>query len=223
LTTVSRRRLPAAKPASDTAAPPRIIGGTLGGRRLQFSGDPRTRPMKDRVREAIFNRLGGTVQGAHAIDLFAGTGALGLEAISRGAARATLVEQHFPTAELIRRSAAELGVSDRCTVVAADTFIWAARTLPLPLGEGRGEGVSRLPALGTAPWLVFASPPYALWIDRRDDMLALLSGLMAATPPGSTLVAEADERFDFDGLPDASNWLAHRYPPAQVAIWRKGQ
>src|SRR6185369_13778531 len=75
----------------------RIIGGKLRGRKLQYSGDLRTRPMKDRVREAVFNLLGPGVKGSHAIDLFAGTGALGLEAISRGAAQATLIERHLPT------------------------------------------------------------------------------------------------------------------------------
>src|SRR5262245_47435808 len=74
--------------------PPRIIGGTLRGRKLLFAGDARTRPMKDRVREALFNLLADAVRGKHAIDLFAGTGALGLEAISRGASGATLVERH---------------------------------------------------------------------------------------------------------------------------------
>src|SRR5262249_42961688 len=78
----------------------RIIGGEYRGRKLQYSGDIRTRPMKDRVREALFNLIGPNVRGMHAIDLFAGTGALGLEAISRGAAGATFIERHYPTAEL---------------------------------------------------------------------------------------------------------------------------
>ena len=62
----------------------RIIGGKFRGRKLEYSGDPRTRPMKDRVREALFNLLGHGVEGKVAIDLFAGTGALALEALSRG-------------------------------------------------------------------------------------------------------------------------------------------
>ena len=70
----------------------RIIAGQFRGRKLLYAVDPRTRPMKDRVRQALFNRLGPAVQGKVAIDLFAGTGALGFEALSRGAARAVLVE-----------------------------------------------------------------------------------------------------------------------------------
>ena len=81
----------------------RIIAGCFRGRKLHYSGDPRTRPMKDRVRQALFNRLGPDVEGTLAVDLFAGTGALGLEALSRGATRAILIEQHRPTARDLQR------------------------------------------------------------------------------------------------------------------------
>ncbi|MDB4778044.1 RsmD family RNA methyltransferase [bacterium] len=62
----------------------RIVGGRFRGRQIEYHGDPRTRPMKDNVREALFNLVGGWVPGKAVIDLFAGTGAVGLEAISRG-------------------------------------------------------------------------------------------------------------------------------------------
>ncbi len=87
----------------------RIIGGKFRGRKLEYSGDLRTRPMKDRVREALFNLLGHAVEGKVAIDLFAGTGALALEALSRGASRAVLVEQHRPTAQTIRQQFHHIG------------------------------------------------------------------------------------------------------------------
>src|SRR5256885_1565381 len=111
------------KPSSAASRPDRvipevrIIGGQFRGRRLAYSGDPRTRPMKDRVREALFNLIGPQIKGMYAIDLFAGTGALGLEALSRGAAGATFVEQHYPTAELIRQNIETLAVGDRALVV----------------------------------------------------------------------------------------------------------
>src|SRR5208283_379410 len=117
----------------------RIIGGKFRGRKLEYSGDLRTRPMKDRVREALFNLLSTAVAGKVAIDLFAGTGALGLEALSRGASRAVLIERHRPTAETIRRNSTTLGVEAIVDVTSADTFLWARR----------------LPDLGGAPWLVF--------------------------------------------------------------------
>ena len=101
----------------EAASPPRIVGGEFRGRKLLYSGDRRVRPMKDRVREAVFNLIGPAVRGTHAIDLFAGTGALGLEALSRGAASALFVERHFPTADVIRQNVETLGVSNRATIL----------------------------------------------------------------------------------------------------------
>ncbi len=103
----------------------RIIGGRFRGRKLEYSGDLRTRPMKDRVREALFNLLGHAVEGKIAIDLFAGTGALALEALSRGASRAVLIERHRPTAQTIHRNATTLGVEAIVNITPSDTFLWA--------------------------------------------------------------------------------------------------
>ena len=182
----------------------RIVGGTFRGRRLEFLGDPRTRPMKDRVREAVFNLLGRDVAGRLVLDLFAGTGALGLEALSRGAVRAILIERHFPTAESLKRNAAMLGCQERVEVVASDTFFWSRR---LPVGD--------------IPWLVFCSPPYALYEERQTDMLNLITSIWEAMPEHSTLVVEFDERFDPGLLPSSGRWERRDYPPARVAIGRR--
>lgn len=198
----------ARRPPLDAGAPPvglRIIGGRLRGRKLLYSGLRRLRPMKDRVREAVFNLLGPSVEGKHALDLFAGTGALGLEAISRGAAAATLIEQHFPTAAVIRRNIAALGVQSQCEVVSGDVFLWA----------------KRWPATDPRPWLVFCSPPYDFYNERLDDMLGLLGGLMATAPPQSIFVAESDARFDVGLLPDPLAWDIRVYAPAVIGICRK--
>lgn len=184
---------------------PRIVGGRLRGRKLLYSGDERTRPMKDRVREAVFNLLGHTVVGAHAIDLFAGTGALGLEAISRGATRATFIEQHFPTANLIRKNLTTLEVTEPVHVEPGNTFIWARRK----------------PELGEQPWVVFCSPPYAFYVDRKAEMLELIGSLLERAPAGSSFVVEADSRFDFNELPQPDHWDVRTYPPATVAVLHK--
>src|SRR5690554_2210869 len=102
----------------------RIVGGRLRGQRIRYSGNPQVRPMKDRLRETLFNLLGETVEGKHAIDLFAGTGALGIEAISRGAAAALLIERHRPTVELIKENVGRLGLENQATVLVADAFRW---------------------------------------------------------------------------------------------------
>lgn len=185
----------------------RIIGGSLRGRTLRYSGDPAVRPMKDRVREAVFNLLGPSVAGKHAVDLFAGTGALGLEAISRGAAKATLIEQHYPTARLLQQNIAALGVQDRAEVVTGNVFVRALWHHRLSL---------------SAPWLVFSSPPYAFYVERKQQMLDLLHHLAEAAPAASLFVVESDERFDFTFLPDPRSWHIRSYPPAVIGIYSKG-
>ncbi len=183
----------------------RIIGGQFRGRKLLYTGDLRTRPMKDRVREAVFNLVGTEAKGRHAIDLFAGTGALGLEALSRGATRATFIEQHFPTARVIEQNAATLDVTTRCEVEPGNTFLWV-----------------RHKQLSTdLPWLVFCSPPYAFYIERQAEMLTLLETLLAQAPQGSVFVVEADAQFDMSLLPPSRNWDVRVYPPAVVAVGRE--
>ena len=177
----------------------------LRGRKLIFSGDERTRPMKDRVREALFNRLGNAVRGKYAIDLFAGTGALGLEAISRGASGATLVERHFPTADIIRKNAASLEVQSQCSILPANTLLWP----------------QRWPNFPDTPWLVFCSPPYDLYIELASETMALITGLIERAPLESIFCVEADERFDFAQLPQAADWDVRTYPPAHVGVWEK--
>jgi 16S rRNA (guanine966-N2)-methyltransferase len=161
--------------------------------------------MRDRVRQAVFNILGTSVVGKHVLDLFAGTGALALEAVSRGGLLATLLEQDRPTAQVIRRNVAYLELEKECRVINGDVFIWAERPLPT----------------GPEPWMVFCSPPYAFYVDRRAEMLALIVRLMAAAPAGSGFVVEADERFDFAELPEPTAWDIRCYPPTVVGFYFK--
>jgi 16S rRNA (guanine966-N2)-methyltransferase len=203
----SRPADPSGRDDERSASSPRIVGGEFRGRKLHYSGDERVRPMKDRVREAVFNLIGPAVRGLHAIDLFAGTGALGLEALSRGAATATFVERHFPTADIIRQNVAELGVADRSTILPANVLLWSRRMPELPSG----------------PWLVFCSPPWDLLVNELDAMLALVAILIDRAPPGSQFVVEADERFDFHLLPRPDEWQIRPYPPAVVGILRLAQ
>jgi 16S rRNA (guanine966-N2)-methyltransferase len=198
----SKPRQPEASPAGRETVGLRIVGGTLRGRSLAYSGDERTRPMKDRVRESVFNLLGPGVVGTHAIDLFAGTGALGLEAISRGAVRATLIERHLPTCKLIEGNAARLGIAEQVDVQFADTFKW--------------NKLGQLPA--DRPWVVFCSPPFEFYVSRTGDMLQLIERFLTAAPDGSLFAVEADERFDFGQLPHSDQWDVRKYFPAIVGV-----
>ena len=182
----------------------RIVGGQFRRSTLIYDGNARTRPMKNRTREAVFNLLGPRVKGKHAIDLFAGTGALGLEAVSREATRATFVERHVPTAKIVQQNISMLGVEECCEVIVTDTFFWA----------------SQIKDFGIQPLLVFCSPPYELYEKRLDEMIGLLSQLLAIAPYKSAFVVEADEEFDLDQLPRPSEWESRKYSPAVVAILR---
>ena len=160
----------------------RITGGTLGRRPIE--GPPPksrgTRPTTDRVREALYSALGSrmSLAGARVLDLFAGTGALGLEALSRGAAHATFVEQHAPTLAIARRNAATLGVSDDCTFLRADALAH--------LGRQPGGAFD----------LVLADPPYAL-----AALAALPGRLRPLLAPGGLAALEHDAHHDFSDDP----------------------
>jgi 16S rRNA (guanine966-N2)-methyltransferase len=139
----------------------RIVGGIAGGRRLRTPPGDRTRPTSDRVREALFSTaesmLGGW-EGLHVLDLYAGTGALGLEALSRGVRRAVFVESHRRTAMLVQANARDLGL---------DGAEVAARTVQGHLARRRA---------GQEPPfdVVFADPPYDVPTDELRDVLTWL-------------------------------------------------
>jgi 16S rRNA (guanine966-N2)-methyltransferase len=209
----------------------RIIGGAFRGRRLQYHGDPVVRPMKHRTREAIFNLISTECAGRHAIDLFAGTGALGLEALSRGAAEATFIEKHVPSARIVQENIRTLGVEDRATLLVTSAFLWGKRDLAnvgrTTLSVDSDGGTDRIfRPTGEHPWLVFCSPPYAFYHERQAEMFELVRRIQTNAPAGSILVIEADEPFDFQSLceMDGTNegaWDIRSYPPAKIGLWRK--
>lgn len=150
----------------------RVIGGAERGRRLRAPRGLRTRPTADRVREALFDILGPAIRGMRVLDLFAGTGAVGIEALSRGAARAVFVERDREALRVLRANLAALGLDRaRARVVA-------------------GDALASLPALGRseAPFdLVFADPPYAGDLAARARAALAGGGLLAA---GARLVVQ---------------------------------
>ena len=107
----------------------RVVAGEAGGRPLIAPEGTNTRPTSDRVRESIFNMLFslGATEGSHVVDLYAGSGALGIEALSRGAASCTFVEQDRNAVAVIQENLSVLGLDDRATVVQADVLVWLER------------------------------------------------------------------------------------------------
>lgn len=176
----------------------RIIAGTLRGSKLPVPDRPGLRPSTDRVRETLFNWLQMKVPGARVLDLFAGTGALGFEAVSRGAAATTLIERDPVLAEALRASAARFKLQS-VRVVTADALAWLAQ----PAGE-RFD-------------LVFLDPPFdaGLWeqaASRLEPWLAPDAWIYVETPAKSP-----------PSLPSA--WRLHREGQTRdvrYALFRSG-
>jgi 16S rRNA (guanine966-N2)-methyltransferase len=148
----------------------RVIAGQYRGRRLTAPRGTTVRPTSDRVRESLFAIL-GDIEGLRVLDLFAGTGALGIEALSRGAQSAVLVERDRSAVAAIRANLEPLEEA-RATVVQADAITW--------LGTARG------------PWdLVFLDPPYSF---ARKLAGTLTRALPPLLEPNSLIVSESDKR-----------------------------
>jgi 16S rRNA (guanine(966)-N(2))-methyltransferase RsmD len=102
----------------------RVIGGAAKGRKLKMVPGAGTRPIPDRAKEALFNILAGDIEAAVVLDLFAGTGGVGIEALSRGAARATFVESDRLAAKTIQENLRLTGLAQRARLVRTDVFVY---------------------------------------------------------------------------------------------------
>ncbi|MGB9152280.1 MAG: RsmD family RNA methyltransferase [Alphaproteobacteria bacterium] len=177
----------------------RIIGGVLRGRKIEPPLSTVTRPMMDRVREALFNILAHRDWGKHVgdlfedenlhvIDAFCGTGALSFEAISWGAAHATLFDKDAGALKIARQNAATLGIADKCTILAADALQPPQAPRPCKL--------------------VFLAPPY-----RKDFIAPTFAALDAAgwIAPHALIVAETAKTEKLEVLRGCELILARSY------------
>jgi 16S rRNA (guanine966-N2)-methyltransferase len=180
----------------------RVTGGSLSGRRFRVPQDA-VRPTSDRVREALFGRL-GDLEGVRALDLYAGSGALGIEAISRGAARVTFVEQAASTLAVLRANLAALGVDSLASVVAGDV----------------PAAVRRLGRVEERFDLVLVDPPYASEEPARAFEALVGSAVLSA---GAMVVLERDRRHP---SPEVAGLVAldeRRYGDTVLARFIAGQ
>jgi 16S rRNA (guanine966-N2)-methyltransferase len=175
-----------------------ITGGTLRSRRVPTPAGRDIRPTPARVKEALFSILGSRLDGARVLDLFAGTGALGFESLSRGAVHVTFIERHRPTAEALRATARALGVAERTAVVNAPVER-AARAV-----EGRYD-------------LVFADPPYA---QRYPAAAFAALRERGAIDPATTVVYEHASRTPAPVDPGMSVEREARYGEVALAFLR---
>ncbi len=161
----------------------RIIGGKYKGRKLRFVGGRDLRPTLGRTRETLFNWLRGELEGAACLDLFAGSGVLGFEALSQGAAHVTFVERDGRTVRALQDNAAALSATDHCTIV-------------------RGDALRYLSSGDRAYDVVFLDPPFA-----SPDLLTNALAILGELAPAPRLVyAEAPMQTDLESLATAHGW-----------------
>jgi len=151
----------------------RVVAGTYGGRRLVAPAGSETRPTSDRVREALFSVLGPAVQDTRVLDLFAGSGALGIEALSRGAQSAVFVDRSRKAIQAVRANLEALGIEADVRTIAARPALRAA--------SARREAYD----------LVFLDPPYRHAAELGRELSERLAAVLA---PGARVVTESDRR-----------------------------
>jgi 16S rRNA (guanine(966)-N(2))-methyltransferase RsmD len=182
----------------------RIVAGSLRGRKVACDVNPDLRPTPDKVREALFSILGNAVPGRHFFDVFAGTGVIGLEAISRGASRVTFLERDFRLADSLEKHLVAFDVKNRADIARTDVYRWVEHW--------------RAPA---EPVNVFFSPPFGDLEGRASDLLHLVQTVCDKAAPWSVIVLQSEEAALLDELPHREAWDDRRYGRNRLLIWVK--
>ena len=179
----------------------RVISGNLKGRRLFALKGQKLRPTSDRVKEAIFNILQDQIRGREVLDLFAGTGALGIEALSRGAKSTVFVEESTRSLSALRRNIEECRLKERAEV----------------LGREARAAIKILEARGDSFELIFLDPPYGKGLARRALEALARSSIVTS---GTLVVAEhsLSEKLDFIPFWQRVDWRS--YGSTQVSFFR---
>ena len=182
----------------------RIVAGSLRGRKLTCTVNANLRPTPQRVREALFSILGNAVPERPFIDIFAGTGVIGLEAMSRGASSVVFIERDFRLIGDLERHIAEFGLNDQARIVRTDVYRWIERW------HAPDEPVT-----------LFLSPPFRDYEQRLDELLSVIAQLQERVQPGSVIVLQAESKATLEGLPVRAEWDERRYGRNLLLIWVK--
>jgi|SRR5271170_3405057 len=162
----------------------RVIAGTHRSRQLKSLNTPLLRPTSDRLRETLFNVLSPKIPGAHFLDLFAGTGAVGIEALSRGAQSALFIENHAPAAKLIRQNLSSLQIGSAATVIAMDTHSALEKLQRSQIKQAQAFAYD----------FVFLDPPYAAAREYHRVMKFLSTA--AFVSQSTVVIAEHTRKFE---------------------------
>jgi len=163
----------------------RIIAGRFKGKRLPAIRGKAVRPTTGRVREAVFNILGPMLEGARTLELFAGTGAFGFEALSRGAASAVFVDKDKEVAALISQTARMLGLEDQISILAMD----ASRALDKLARAGEQFSIIYLDPPYATEWIAkIVNDPTLITLLAADGVLVVEKGIRTPEPPWPDLL-----------------------------------
>jgi 16S rRNA (guanine966-N2)-methyltransferase len=177
----------------------RVGGGELRRRKLLCVVNDDLRPTPDRVRQSYFNIIGPGIAGRPFFDVFAGTGIHGIEAISRGAVSAVLLERDPKLATIIEGYLREFGIDDKASVQKVDVYRWAERWIP-PLN----------------PPLVFFSPPFRDLTERFAEFRAMVESVCTKSPVGSVICVQGEEGFPLEAF---EGWDIRQYGRNILCFW----
>lgn len=204
----------------------RIIGGDYGGRSLKTVRGMGTRPLLGQVREAVFNILGDRIEGAFVWDLFAGTGASGMESLSRGAERVLFVEKNGKAIDVLRGNLRSLGedAEERGVVIRADA--WDPPVVHRPLfGASRADQDDDAPSdAEVAPDVIFLDPPYAMVAEDPVKSMARARRLLdRVAEDGCVLFHFESGVLDEDDFDDDLDVDLREWGSSVIAmLWRQG-
>jgi 16S rRNA (guanine966-N2)-methyltransferase len=180
----------------------RVIAGSAKGRALKAVPGMNTRPTTDKVKEAIFSMIGPYFDGGWALDLFAGTGGLGIEALSRGAERAVFVDMERTSIDVVRHNVAAAGFADRAEIYRNEA----------------GRAVKVLAKRGTAFRYIFLDPPYRM---KEMDSLMLQLAEYGLAEPGAVVVVEHDAEHTYPvNAGDFEQIKRAQYGDTAVTVYR---
>ena len=182
----------------------RIVAGSLRGRKLTCTVNANLRPTPQRVREALFSILGDAVPERPFFDIFAGTGVIGLEAMSRGASSVLFIERDFRLIGDLERHIKEFGLGEQARIARTDVYRWIERW------QAPDEPVT-----------LFLSPPFRDYEQRLDELLSVISQLQERVRPASVIVLQAESKATLDELPARADWDERRYGRNHLLIWVK--
>lgn len=175
----------------------RVVAGSLGGRTLDAPDGTRTHPMGERIRNALFNKIAAELDGAEVLDAFAGSGALGIEALSRGAHIATFIERDRAAQKVIAKNIATLNLGDKAMLVKATVGSW------LDANDDKKYDI------------IFVDPPY------HDPQLSTVLKLMGLLKPGALMVLSLAGRSESPTRPGVVVVDNRSYGNATLTFYRR--